>query len=598
LPALGLGLALFAALPVIGVGLLPSRTLRLRGDVLLPAALALGALAVGLTVFTVGSLLGTRAVLPVLAVLLAFSARRLPRVLGAARSALRHVWLLARASWPVALLLAALLVTLVPSLLAPLADSDGLRYHVALPRLYLLEGRVSFYPYDLAGAYPQCGEMLYLVGLLLGPGETARTVHCLFFMACLATLGLALHRDRRSRLAAIAAPWLLAASPLAIVPAAAGFVDLIAMFHLAAAWLLWRRRAPTWLVGIALAAAATTKISTGPAVVALAVWIMATAGEGRRWRTVAALAVPIAVAWLPFAVRNLVALGDPLYPLWDVALGRPLRGLAPDMQQWVRHFHADVPGFLGIPWGPGLAPTYPDEVVGWHHLAGLLGLTLAAVDRRARACALVIASYAILGFWAEPPTRLLLPALLALAMVEGLALARLPRLLAAALAIGLALPTAIDSARLLNRDRSRWLYLTGRLSREALLKAEVPGYAATRAIAAMEPGGRVMALDFPAPYYFDRPWIAEGFANEPPLRLWLEGGAGAPELLARLRALDVRFLVVTPRYGGGSPHTLLPLLASSPAELATMLRLKSSLTPVWSRDGIDILRVPPDQPGP
>ncbi len=32
-----------------------------------------------------------------------------------------------------------------------------------------------------------------------------------------------------------------------------------------------------------------------------------------------------------------------------------------------------------------------------------------------------------------------------------------------------------------------------------------------------------MALDFPAPFYFDRPWIAEGILNQPPLAGMAEG---------------------------------------------------------------------------
>ena len=101
------------------------------------------------------------------------------------------------------------------------------------------------------------------------------------------------------------------------------------------------------------------------------------------------------------------------------------------------------------------------------------------------------------------------------------------------------------------------------------------------------------ALDFPAPYYLDRPWICEGFANEPPLRIWLDGGATAGELLAKLRAHRVRYLVVTPRYGGGSAHALLPL-AATPPQLAALAQLKAALRPVWSRDGIDVFQVPGD----
>ena len=81
-------------------------------------------------------------------------------------------------------------------------------------------------------------------------------------------------------------------------------------------------------------------------------------------------------------------------------------------------------------------------------------------------------------------------------------------------------------------------HLSGRLSRPDFLSSVVPGYRAALFVNAL-PGGTVMALDFPGPYYLARPWIAKGVVNEPPLRLWLaEGtdGEGAPR---RCRALGV-----------------------------------------------------------
>ncbi|MGV8040916.1 MAG: hypothetical protein AB2L07_12845, partial [Thermoanaerobaculaceae bacterium] len=60
--------------------------------------------------------------------------------------------------------------------------------------------------------------------------------------------------------------------------------------------------------------------------------------------------------------------------------------------------------------------------------------------------------------------------------------------------------------------------LGGALGREAYLQRVVPGFSAAQAVNRLEPGGRVMALDFPTPYYFDRPWIVEGTFHAPPDR--------------------------------------------------------------------------------
>jgi hypothetical protein len=119
----------------------------------------------------------------------------------------------------------------------------------------------------------------------------------------------------------------------------------------------------------------------------------------------------------------------------------------------------------------------------------------------------------------------------------------------------------------------------------------VPGYAATRFVNALPAGGCVMALDFPAPFYFDRPWIVEGILNEPPIRAELARDRSGEEVLAWLRSQDVRLLVVTPAYGGGRPVSLLPL-ARSPRELAVVLELKARLQLLGSPGGVDVYRVP------
>jgi len=101
----------------------------------------------------------------------------------------------------------------------------------------------------------------------------------------------------------------------------------------------------------------------------------------------------------------------------------------------------------------------------------------------------------------------------------------------------------------------------------------------------------VMALGFPAPFYFDRPWIAEGMMVVPPLETWLRSAHTADDVLQRLRAADVRLLVVCPNYGGGTPQSLL-LLAHSPEMLQRIVDLRARLAPIASVDGVDVFAVP------
>ncbi|HUK11979.1 MAG TPA: hypothetical protein VLW17_01655, partial [Thermoanaerobaculaceae bacterium] len=134
--------------------------------------------------------------------------------------------------------------------------------------------------------------------------------------------------------------------------------------------------------------------------------------------------------------------------------------------------------------------------------------------------------------------------------------------------------------------------LLGGESRDAFMARTVPGWRAAQLVNAQPPGGRVMALDFPAPFCFDRPWIAEGLAVEPPLRVWIESSRSAADVLDHLRREDVRYLVVTPGYGGGTPQSLLPL-ADSRQSMQRVLGLRAALRLVGTADGVDVFAVPP-----
>ena len=100
-----------------------------------------------------------------------------------------------------------------------------------------------------------------------------------------------------------------------------------------------------------------------------------------------------------------------------------------------------------------------------------------------------------------------------------------------------------------------------------------------------------MALDFPAPFYFERPWIAEGILNRPPLAEWLAAGDDAVAIIARLHDLDVRFLAITPGYGGGTGLSLIAV-GETPQQARVMAGLRDRLELIGTRDGVDVYRVP------
>jgi len=581
---------ILVALSLVGYRLLPTRLRPRRAVLAVPFASSLGMTAVGLSTWVIGAVVGTSAAV-IAAVALAVWSLSAARIwLRDVRRLARRIIALLRRNPVLALFGLATVALAVPHLLLPVVDSDGLRYHLALPKLFLLEGRVFFYPWDVHSAFPQTVEAVYLLGLRAAGGEVAKFLHFGAFLGCLAVLTLGVHRDRTTRRAAVCAPWFFAASPAVLAAAGAAFIDLFVVFHIAVAALLTRFRANPWLIGCALAGASCSKWSSAPAVAGLAVLVW---WQSRfKWRVLAALLVPIVIAVLPYLVRNLASTGDPVFPMGVGLLKGEVPGIAEDRHAYVTQVHREIPGPLGIPWGASVGEVQRDEVAGWHLLLGLLALPLALRQgTTGRIAFAVVIPYLVVGLAFHPSVRLAMPLLWVLAALSAGAVTRATGRLSPAVGALLVTPALLTSWGILTSHGRPLDRLMGRISAEESIRLTVPGRAAAEIVNQQPTGGRVMALDFPAPYYFNRPWIAEGILNDPPLLIWLRQGADADSIFDRLQDLDVRLLVVTPGYGGGSPISLVAV-GETPIQRGIMADLRGRLELIGTRDRVDVFRVP------
>jgi len=593
---------MLAALSLIGFAATPGRLRPRSSRRAIPYSLSAGTLLVGLTTWSVGSLIGTTAVFPLLALIFLGSLSRLRPWASASRDVVRLLLRLARTDAVSSMALLFLLALLLPQLLLPVVDSDGLRYHLALPKLFLLTGKIFIYRWDPVGTFPQITESIYLIVLRIAGGETAKFVHAGFFVASLAVLILLLHRERRSRRFAVLAAVLFAAAPVVLAPATAAFTDHAALFHLATALVLLTRSprgetATFACAGIALAAAAGSKLTAGPVIAALIlyglwmIWSRHPSEPGWKIRTAAWLVLPPILAFAPFGLEAALLRGDPFYPLGYAVLHKPIPGIARERLEYTTQFHSNVGGPLGIGWTPGNG-LQDDEVAGLHHAIGLFALALCIRDRRARRYLLLIVPLLAVAVVMRPPTRYLIPMFFGLAALEAQAAAAVFRRAARFFGLLLALPAIVASASFLLTHLAPADFLRGRTSRRSFLETRLPGYRATEIVNSLPPGGVVMALDLPVPYYFDRPWIVEGILFDPPLVSWVHEGAGTSEISEHLRELGVRYLVVTPGYGGGTPSSLSPI-ARTRAEASVVAELRRSLRLVTTADRTDIFEVVP-----
>jgi hypothetical protein len=378
---------------------------------------------------------------------------------------------------------------------------------------------------------------------------------------------------------------LFAVSPVVLATASAAFVDNFVVFHLGAACLLIRFKSRPILVGLVLAGAAWTKWTVAPGVLGCLVVLWFSAQAGKKWRSLLFAVVPVVFVLMPLCLRNLISTGDPFYPVMTGLIRGSVAEVDTSSFQYVTQRHQSLSGPLKIPWGLSVGKVEGDEVVGWHHLLGLILLPLALRDRRTRIAAGLVIPYLIFEIWMHPSVRLSMPFIWGLAIVEGQILSKwrlhwaiLPALLAA-------IPLLISPGAAFLK--TPFMYIGGDLTRQEVQQRIIPAWEAANFVNKWPGTGRVMAMDFPAPYLFNRPWVAEGLVNKPPLQLWLEQAKTEDDLVEKMHNHRIKLLVVTPGYGGGQGFALLPV-SRTKREANLILMLKRHLKKVYSKDSVDV----------
>ena len=347
---------------IVGHAATPRKWLSFHPGLAVLQGVSWGLTLVSLSVWLAGTIFGTAIVGWVAGLLVVASLVRAPEwfrlVIRALALARRKV----RGHLAASLALAIPALWSLPSLILPVIDSDGLRYHLALPKLFMLEGKIFLYPWDVVGAYPQGAEMFYLLGLSLGSAEAAKWLHFLIVGLGIAALVMMVGGRRSNGLLGGLA---YAATPAVLAGAGAAFIDGFSMLHLAVAAVGLKRRINPWAVGMALAGAVWTKWTIAPAVAGCLVVVILEAAKGRRWRSGLAALTPIVLVLAPLMVRNSVATGDPFFPIVTGLVSGEVPGVDRDLMDTVSQRHQEIPGPLGIPWDTSIGEVEADEIVGW-----------------------------------------------------------------------------------------------------------------------------------------------------------------------------------------------------------------------------------------
>lgn len=449
------GVVCFAA---FGLGVVCFRLLRLPIDPLDHAvmATATGTGVLSLLVFILGSVgfLDRALWIGIVAALVISAAIGLFRLRAAIRPPSAW-WLLAAPFF----LLATLAACVPPGILWPDEGFgyDVLEYHLAAPKEFLANGRVSFLPHNIYANMPFAAEMMYLLGMVLRGGAfeglfAAQFMHVAW--AVMAAFATAAAVRPLGRSASLVAGLCVACCPILTYFAGVAYVEggMLAMTATAMGCVVRMQvdaaRRFRWaaLAGVLVGLASGFKYTAIPMIalpVVLTPLLMSGMSVTRRIPAALLIACCAAVCFSPWAIRNFSATGNPLFPLARSVF--PERGgvWADDLAANWRKGHLPNPANRSV---AGRVRALWQQVArsNWYGPLPALAVLSAAAWWLGRRCATtpgdhreaeqflfrscIVLIVAVLGVWLSAThlvARFAMPLVPALAMTVGLAVGRL-----------------------------------------------------------------------------------------------------------------------------------------------------------------------------
>jgi 4-amino-4-deoxy-L-arabinose transferase-like glycosyltransferase len=229
------------------------------------------------------------------------------------------------------LLLAAVAWISALDFLPPL-EKDSLIHHLAVPKLWLKDGGMVDRPWLVYAYYPMNLDLLYLIPLALGVDWGAKFIH---FGFGLLTAGLLYCHltPRLGRNWGLLAAVLFLTTPAVMRLAASAYVDLGLTFFITAGVLALLRWHETHLTryfvwsALALGLGLGVKYNGLIGLPVLTLWAMALASRqnrsaGRVFLTGSVYALLALAVFSPWAIKNYLATGNPLYPLFSGFFGQ------------------------------------------------------------------------------------------------------------------------------------------------------------------------------------------------------------------------------------------------------------------------------------
>ncbi len=473
------------------------------------------------------------------------------------------------------LILLPLLLQAIPPLVTPPVSTDALEYHLLIPKIFLMVGKIGYIPSLVESNYPCMAEFVYMPVMAIGGDIACKCLHFwtgVFLLITMARLSSKIYPEG-SRLLG---PALYVSMPVVMVIFGWAWNDLFFVFFLLLCLSYFldhhdnvlgnnvenSKTVPLpparilILAGITAGLAAWMKYTIVMMVfVFLLLLLVARFKWQWRWRDLFYFFIPMGALFMLVLTKNWVFTGNPFYPFLNGIFKSPYwnetaaayfmnavqRWEIPDWN-WTTYFtfpfHITLKPLL-IDTHPGILPIVLAPLLFFRSASRGMTLLKAFV-----ACHVLV----WLVFQTETRSMLTLLAVLFVTAAVGLEQKiwsnknfRRPLVFLLALAVAVSLVPTITTNYYLTRPIK---HLLGLENKGDFLNREAKGQKAYAWLNANPNVGKVLLVGLYNPYYLERPVFFSSVCDPPIVEVLVSGATSPEELHRKLSALGITHVVI------------------------------------------------------
>lgn len=452
----------------------------------------------------------------------------------------------------------------------PITHYDSLVYHLALPAIYLRDGVIGAVPYNLYSFFPAATEMnfLFILGSLPAPEYTinlAGWILALGLGAAVAEWAASIGGKEQGWVAT----FLWWTAPLVLLLSQGAYVDLplaAATFVAVRWWVAGRaddRGAILWS-GLACGLAFSIKYTGALTFIILAVdAAFLVARRKLKWKKLAILVGAAAIFPLPWLLKNLFTIGNPVFPFLYRSVGGSVGWTAATADGYFRvlteysgrsNVLIDLVSGFWHPAGSGAARGGFDVLgdFGWPVI--LFGAPLAVVLRSDRDDIKFLSAYALahfIGWYASKPVlRFLIGVfpvgvVLASTAIQSLFSRGRQTKVVTAILFAPWIVSNIFMFGLVAGELRLFSVPFGRFERTEFLRQRLAFYPTFEALnAGLPPGERVLVIGEQRTYHLAVPFVSSNLFAPSPIADFCNGAPETAKVAEQLRGMSVSTIVM------------------------------------------------------